>query len=45
MPKCGKNCRWLDGWFGVCCNCECDYCADVPPEDYDCELMEEKDNG
>ena len=43
MPKCGKNCRWLDGWFGVCCNGECDYCADVPPEDYDCELMEEKD--
>lgn len=41
MPKCCDGCRWMDDQFGVCFNGDCDWCADVPPEDYDCELREE----
>lgn len=36
-----QTCRWLDYWFGVCCNGESEWGADVPPENYGCEHWEE----
>ena len=37
------TCDWYYDWFGVCCNGDCEYCADCPPyPERKCKYWKEK---
>lgn len=46
MQENKEFCKWRDDFTWVCCNSDCEMCADVADDDYcrKCELFEVKEN-